>query len=68
MFYRLPNITQIKRTNLCHFFICQLRNRFLMGICNTLKQTIRKIPLSVPPLGMNNESTLKRNLKVVCGF
>ena len=32
-----------------------------MGICNTLKQTIRKIPLSVPPLGMNNESTLKRN-------
>ncbi len=39
-----------------------------MGICNTLKQTIRKIPLSVPPLGMNNESTLKRNLKVVCGF
>ena len=101
MFYRLPNITQIKRTNLCHFFLCQweipdskiffdtllmcrfrnndhsplniptqndLRNRFLMGICNTLKQTIRKIPLSVPPLGMNNESTLKRNLKVVCGF
>ena len=101
MFYRLPNITQIKRTNLRHFFLCQweipdskiffdtllmcrfrnndhsplniptqndLRNRFLMGICNTLKQTIRKIPLSVPPLGMNNESTLKRNLKLVCGF
>ncbi len=67
MFYRLPNITQIKRTNLCHFSL-SVRNRFLMGICNTLKQTIRKIPLSVPPLGMNNESTLKRNLKLVCGF
>ena len=67
MFYRLPNIPKSSEL-ICAISLSVSEKRFLMGICNTLKQTIRKIPLSVPPLGMNNESTLKRNLKVVCGF